>query len=104
MQEGCVFSTGCVDPLQEDVLQFVLSGMFNLVFTPLLFQLMVSQLLHSWGQEGFLQHIDGCVPSLQCSTVWNIQLYHFPLQFKCLKRVLFFLAGLLNFIGHNAMP
>lgn len=23
------------------------------------FQLMVSQLLHSWGQEGFLTHIDG---------------------------------------------
>lgn len=30
---------------------------------PASFQLMVSQLLHSWGQEGFLQHIDGYVPS-----------------------------------------
>lgn len=48
---------------------FVLSGMFNLVRTPPLFQLMVSQLLHTWGQEGFLQHVDGCVASLQCSTL-----------------------------------
>ncbi len=30
---------------------------------PACFQLMVSQLLHSWGQEGFLQHIDGYVSS-----------------------------------------
>lgn len=35
--------------------------LFNL--RPASFQLIVSQLLHSWGQEGFLQHIDGYVTS-----------------------------------------
>ncbi|XP_029311254.1 kynurenine/alpha-aminoadipate aminotransferase, mitochondrial [Cottoperca gobio] len=39
------------------VLHIQASTMHTSTFT----QLMVSQLLHSWGQEGFLQHIDGVI-------------------------------------------
>lgn len=48
------FVTGPKPLVDRVVLHIQASTMHTSTFT----QLMVSQLLHSWGQEGFLQHID----------------------------------------------
>uniref|UniRef100_A0A8C7XP74 Kynurenine/alpha-aminoadipate aminotransferase, mitochondrial n=1 Tax=Oryzias sinensis TaxID=183150 RepID=A0A8C7XP74_9TELE len=50
------FVTGPKPLVDHVVLHIQASTMHTSTFT----QLMVSQLLHSWGQKGFLQHIDGC--------------------------------------------
>uniref|UniRef100_A0A8C9Z0P3 Kynurenine/alpha-aminoadipate aminotransferase, mitochondrial n=1 Tax=Sander lucioperca TaxID=283035 RepID=A0A8C9Z0P3_SANLU len=49
------FVTGPKPLVDRVVLHIQASTMHTSTFT----QLMVSQLLHSWGQEGFLQHIEG---------------------------------------------
>ncbi|KAL7375149.1 hypothetical protein ABVT39_012762 [Epinephelus coioides] len=51
------FVTGPKPLVDRVVLHIQASTMHTSTFT----QLMVSQLLHSWGQEGFLQHIDGVI-------------------------------------------
>ncbi|XP_061816549.1 kynurenine/alpha-aminoadipate aminotransferase, mitochondrial [Nerophis lumbriciformis] len=51
------FVTGPKPLLDRVVLHIQASTMHTSTFT----QLMVSQLLHSWGQEGFLHHIDGVI-------------------------------------------
>lgn len=51
------FVTGPKLLVDRVVLHIQASTMHTSTFT----QLMVSQLLHSWGQEGFLQHIDGVI-------------------------------------------
>ncbi|TNN46699.1 Kynurenine/alpha-aminoadipate aminotransferase, mitochondrial [Liparis tanakae] len=51
------FLTGPKPLVDRVVLHIQASTMHTSTFT----QLMVSQLLHSWGQEGFLQHIDGVI-------------------------------------------
>ncbi|XP_072543492.1 kynurenine/alpha-aminoadipate aminotransferase, mitochondrial [Salminus brasiliensis] len=51
------FVTGPKPLVDRVVLHIQASTMHTSTFT----QLMVSQLLHSWGQEGFLKHIDGVV-------------------------------------------
>uniref|UniRef100_A0A3Q2R0R1 Kynurenine/alpha-aminoadipate aminotransferase, mitochondrial n=1 Tax=Fundulus heteroclitus TaxID=8078 RepID=A0A3Q2R0R1_FUNHE len=51
------FVTGPKPLIDRIVLHIQASTMHTSTFT----QLMVSQLLHSWGQEGFLQHIDGVI-------------------------------------------
>uniref|UniRef100_A0A3Q3WPA9 Kynurenine/alpha-aminoadipate aminotransferase, mitochondrial n=1 Tax=Mola mola TaxID=94237 RepID=A0A3Q3WPA9_MOLML len=51
------FVTGPKPLVDRVVLHIQVSTMHTSTFT----QLMVSQLLHSWGQEGFLQHIDGVI-------------------------------------------
>lgn len=51
------FVTGPKPLVDRVVLHIQASTMHTSSFT----QLMVSQLLHSWGQEGFLQHIDGVI-------------------------------------------
>ncbi|XP_049607672.1 kynurenine/alpha-aminoadipate aminotransferase, mitochondrial [Syngnathus scovelli] len=49
------FVTGPKPLVERVVLHIQASTMHTSTFT----QLMVSQLLHSWGQDGFLQHVDG---------------------------------------------
>lgn len=51
------FITGPKPLVDRVVLHIQASTMHTSTFT----QLMVSQLLHGWGQEGFLQHIDGVI-------------------------------------------
>lgn len=51
------FVTGPKPLIDRVVLHIQASTMHTSTFT----QLIVSQLLHSWGQEGFLQHIDGVI-------------------------------------------
>ncbi|XP_004079903.1 kynurenine/alpha-aminoadipate aminotransferase, mitochondrial isoform X2 [Oryzias latipes] len=51
------FVTGPKPLVDHVVLHIQASTMHTSTFT----QLMVSQLLHSWGQKGFLQHIDGVI-------------------------------------------
>ncbi|XP_070785809.1 kynurenine/alpha-aminoadipate aminotransferase, mitochondrial isoform X1 [Enoplosus armatus] len=51
------FVTGPKPLVDRVVLHIQASTMHTSTFT----QLMVSELLHSWGQEGFLQHIDGVI-------------------------------------------
>ncbi|XP_053716611.1 kynurenine/alpha-aminoadipate aminotransferase, mitochondrial isoform X2 [Synchiropus splendidus] len=51
------FVTGPKPLVDRVVLHIQASTMHTSTFT----QLMVSQLLHSWGQDGFLQHVDGVV-------------------------------------------
>ncbi|KAI3376285.1 hypothetical protein L3Q82_016791, partial [Scortum barcoo] len=51
------FVTGPKPLVDGVVLHIQASTMHTSTFT----QLMVSQLLHSWGQEGFLKHIDGVI-------------------------------------------
>ncbi|XP_007238465.3 kynurenine/alpha-aminoadipate aminotransferase, mitochondrial isoform X1 [Astyanax mexicanus] len=51
------FVTGPKPLVDRVVLHIQASTMHTSTFT----QLMVSQLLHAWGQEGFLKHIDGVV-------------------------------------------
>ncbi|XP_031160338.1 kynurenine/alpha-aminoadipate aminotransferase, mitochondrial isoform X2 [Sander lucioperca] len=51
------FVTGPKPLVDRVVLHIQASTMHTSTFT----QLMVSQLLHSWGQEGFLQHIEGVI-------------------------------------------
>ncbi|KAJ4949307.1 hypothetical protein JOQ06_020823 [Pogonophryne albipinna] len=51
------FVTGPKPLVDRVVLHIQASTMHTSTFT----QLMVSQLLHSWGQDGFLQHIDGVI-------------------------------------------
>lgn len=51
------FVTGPKPLVDRVVLHIQASTMHTSSFT----QLMVSQLLHSWGQQGFLQHIDGVI-------------------------------------------
>ncbi|KAM7377166.1 hypothetical protein PAMA_013783 [Pampus argenteus] len=51
------FLTGPKPLVDRVVLHIQASTLHTSTFT----QLMVSQLLHSWGQEGFLQHIDGVI-------------------------------------------
>ncbi|XP_056298805.1 kynurenine/alpha-aminoadipate aminotransferase, mitochondrial [Pseudoliparis swirei] len=51
------FLTGPKPLVDRVVLHIQASTMHTSTFT----QLMVSQLLHSWGREGFLQHIDGVI-------------------------------------------
>ncbi|XP_058479569.1 kynurenine/alpha-aminoadipate aminotransferase, mitochondrial [Solea solea] len=51
------FVTGPKPLVERVVLHIQASTMHTSTFT----QLLVSQLLHSWGQDGFLQHVDGVV-------------------------------------------
>lgn len=51
------FVTGPKPLVDRVVLHIQASTMHTSTFT----QLMVSQLLHSWGEDGFLQHVDGVV-------------------------------------------
>ncbi|KAF1380733.1 hypothetical protein PFLUV_G00167030 [Perca fluviatilis] len=51
------FVTGPKPLVDRVVLHIQASTMHTSTFT----QLMVSQLLHSWGQEGFIQHIEGVI-------------------------------------------
>ncbi|XP_077444342.1 kynurenine/alpha-aminoadipate aminotransferase, mitochondrial isoform X2 [Stigmatopora argus] len=51
------FVTGPRPLVDRVVLHIQASTMHTSTFT----QLMVSQVLHSWGQEGFLEHIDGVI-------------------------------------------
>lgn len=51
------FVTGPKPLVDRVVLHIQASTMHTSTFT----QLMVSQLLHSWGEEGFLEHIDGVI-------------------------------------------
>ncbi|XP_020792101.1 kynurenine/alpha-aminoadipate aminotransferase, mitochondrial isoform X2 [Boleophthalmus pectinirostris] len=51
------FVTGPKPLVERVVLHIQASTMHTSSFT----QLMVSQLLHSWGEQGFLQHIDGVI-------------------------------------------
>uniref|UniRef100_A0A8C5AFK5 Aminoadipate aminotransferase n=1 Tax=Gadus morhua TaxID=8049 RepID=A0A8C5AFK5_GADMO len=52
------FVTGPAPLVKRVELHIQASTMHTSTFT----QLMVSELVHSWGQEGFLKHIDGYVP------------------------------------------
>lgn len=56
------FVTGPKPLVDRVVLHIQASTMHTSTFT----QLMVSQLLHTWGQEGFLKHIDGVVEFYRC--------------------------------------
>ncbi|KAG7495838.1 kynurenine/alpha-aminoadipate aminotransferase, mitochondrial [Solea senegalensis] len=68
------FVTGPKPLVERVVLHIQASTMHTSTFT----QLLVSQLLHSWGQDGFLQHVDGSVTSnnsfahLTCSVIISV--------------------------------
>ncbi|XP_056614169.1 kynurenine/alpha-aminoadipate aminotransferase, mitochondrial [Triplophysa dalaica] len=56
------FVTGPKPLVDRVVLHIQASTMHTSTFT----QLMISQLLHSWGQDGFLKHIDGVIEFYRC--------------------------------------